>query len=139
MAAAELRHAENPLGRRTRRREPVNILVVHVVHHDDAVEPPEILLAELARTMRERNAAPGGRTPHARIGQFAAVASVGAGRIDPDAPGEPLLFEHAAHDAFGGRRAADVAEADKKNLVSVFHGCLFLNPARQMPFRIRQR
>ena len=119
MAAAELRHAENLPRSLARRSQPVERLVVHVVHRHDHVEAVEILLPDLPRTVRQRIAAARGRAAHARIGQFAAVSPVGSRGVDPERPGQAASLHDAAHDALGGRRTADIAEADKQ--YSRFH------------------
>ena len=119
MAAAELRHAENLPRSLARGSQPVERLVVHVVHRHDHVEAVEILLPDLPRTVRQRIAAARGRAAHARIGQFAAVSPVGSRGVDPERPGQAASLHDAAHDALGGRRTADIAEADKQ--YSRFH------------------
>ena len=119
MAAAKLRHAENLPRSLARRSQPVERLVVHVVHRHDHVEAVEILLPDLPRTVRQRIAAARGRAAHARIGQFAAVSPVGSRGVDPERPGQAASLHDAAHDALGGRRTADIAEADKQ--YSRFH------------------
>ena len=119
MAAAELRHAENLPRSLARGSQPVERLVVHVVHRHDHVEAVEILLPDLPRTVRQRIAAARGRAAHARIGQFAAVSPIGSRGVDPERPGQAASLHDAVHDALGGRRTADIAEADKQ--YSRFH------------------
>ena len=53
VAAEKLPHAEDLFGGPARRREPVDVLVVHVVHDDDHVEPVEILLPDLPGAVAE--------------------------------------------------------------------------------------
>ena len=77
------------------------------------VEAVEIGLAHLPGPVRQRIAAARGRAAHARIGQFAAVSPVGSRGVDLERSGQTPLFHEAAHDALGGRRTADIAEADK--------------------------
>jgi len=117
--AAELRHAVDFAGQFARGREPVGRFVVVVVHDDDAVEPFEVGFAQRTGAVREFVTAPGGGTPHPRIGQVAGVSRIGAGRIGFDTVAQRLASDLRAEDLFGGRRAADIAQADKKD--SGFH------------------
>ena len=107
--AAELRHAVDFAGQFARWREPVGRFVVVVVHDDDAVEPFEVGFAQRTGAVREFVTAPGGGTPHPRIGQVAGVSRIGAGRIGFDTVAQRLASDLRAEDLFGGRRAADIA------------------------------
>ena len=93
--------------------------VVVVVHDDDAVEPFEVGFVQRTGAVREFVTASGGGTPHPRIGQVAGVSRIGAGRIGFDAVAQRLASDLRAENLFGGRRAADIAQADKKD--SGFH------------------
>ena len=108
-----------PASSRGRDAEPVGRFVVVVVHDDDAVEPFEVGFVQRTGAVREFVTASGGGTPHPRIGQVAGVSRIGAGRIGFDAVAQRLASDLRAENLFGGRRAADIAQADKKD--SGFH------------------
>ena len=120
MAAEKLPHTEDPGGIRTRRRQPVHVLVVPVVHHHDHVEFPEILLADMPGTVRQVIAAARRRPPHARIGQFARVPGIRSGRVDRNLRPEPAFADYVPHDSVGSRGTADIPQTNEKYLC--FHG-----------------
>ena len=120
MAAEKLPHTEDPGGIRTRRRQPVHVLVVPVVHHHDQVEFPEVLLADLPGTVRQVIAAARRRPPHARIGQFARVPGIRPGRVDRNLRPEPAFADYVPHDSVGSRGTADIPQTNEKYLC--FHG-----------------
>lgn len=76
----------------------------------------EILAPDPARTVRQIVSAPCRRPTHARVGQFARVAGIGAGGVGLDPVFQSASRDHMPQDAFRGRRTADVAEADEQNL-----------------------
>lgn len=84
------------------------------VHGKHEVEFSQVRGSDLPGQMREVEASPCGGLSHARVGALAFVPSSGARRVDFDAVTEPAFLHQTTHDAFSGRRAADVAEADKE-------------------------
>ena len=117
--ACRIRRTGTPCPMRLQPRYP---LVVAVVHDHYAVEQLEVLFAYLAGAVCHLYAACGGGASHARIGQLARVAGVGACRIylDPDAA---FLHAQRSHYGLGRRRTADVAQANEQYFV--FHRVLF--------------
>ena len=71
-----------------------------------------------AVSVDEEAAGPGLRGG-ARVGRVADVPAPGARAVDLDASGETRLGDPVAHHPLGGRRAADVAEADEADAQGV--------------------
>ena len=117
--AAEIRHAIDLLCRSTRRSQPMQRLVIHVIHDDDPVETRKILLPDLTRTVREVIPPTGRRTPHPRIGKIAPVPAICPGGIHLHPLRKPGLLDSGAKNPLGGRRSANIAQTDKQN--SCFH------------------
>ena len=91
----------------------MHILVVVIVHDDDAVETLKVGLANLTGAVREFITTRRGGTTHARISQLARMTGISTGRIDFDLLRQTPTNHQIAQDALCGRRAADVAQADK--------------------------
>ena len=104
-------------------RQPRYPLVVAVVHDHYAVEQLEVLFAYLAGAVCHLYAACGGGASHARIGQLARVAGVGASpNLSRSRCGLPSRPQRS-HYGLGRRRTADVAQANEQYFV--FHRVLF--------------
>ena len=74
------------------------------------------LLPDLPGAVAEVVTPPCGGAAHAGVGQFARVPRVGSGRVDSDPAAESPLFDDVVHDAVGRRGAADISEADEKDI-----------------------
>ena len=102
------------------------------VHHEDEVELREILGRNLTRTVLldvETALAAGKLSPH--VGRFADMMSARGRAVRKNHVIKLGLRDLLAEDRLGGRTAADVARAHKKNLN---HFLVFRNSAVPRPY-----
>ena len=129
MAQEVSHHPHFVPGLRIGSHSPCTIPVVSI-HHQQQVELIKVFGSDLSRTAAEVVAVAGSMCPHAAVGQLAHVPVADAGRVHLDTVTLPLLFYQVRHDAFSGRRAADIAQADKEQFHLVFlcrliHDCSY--------------
>ena len=114
-----------------RRRAVLQIGEILPVHHEDEVELREILGRNLTRTVLldvETALAAGKLSPH--VGRFADMMSARGRAVRKNHVIKLGLRDLLAEDRLGGRTAADVARAHKKNLN---HFLVFRNSAVPRP------
>lgn len=92
------------------------------VHDEGEIERLQVGGEDLAGAAGERVIPAGSRGGHAGIGRLARVPALGAGGIDMDLILEAGFVNEAAHDAFGRRGAADIAQADEQEAEGSGHG-----------------
>ena len=101
-----------------RARQAAESLHVVAVHAEDDVETREVARPYLPCPAVYAVAAGRPVAAHTRVGQLPLVPRAYAGGVDRDAARRPVaLLQLFPHYGLGRRRAADVAEADKKYLV----------------------
>jgi len=88
---------------------------VRAVHGQQEVELREVGVGDLAGEPAKLGPAPPGGGGRALVGRAAHVVGGGARAVDLDLVLQPRVGDEAAHDALGGRRAADVAQADEED------------------------
>jgi hypothetical protein len=86
---------------------------VHLVSDEHHVVPIEVLTLELPRRVLERDAPASRFLDRAAIDGVAEFLRARTGGVDGDSITETGFVDQRAHDAFGGRRPADVAPADE--------------------------
>ena len=87
---------------------------VGAVHREDQVELLEVLRADLARRAAQLDAAPRGSGRRPAIRRAADVPGARPGRVEHDPVLHPGLAHDVSHHTLGGRRAADVPQADEQ-------------------------
>ncbi len=121
MCAAKICHTKDLLRSLDGWRKTVNTLIIRIIHRKYHIEPVEVPGAELPCTMRQIVASRRGRTTHSLIGKFARMTAVSARRIALNPVVNPLAFNQMTHNTLGRRRAANIAQAYKKQFCCRFH------------------
>src|SRR6185312_13151877 len=105
------------------RRELHQLLEISLVHGKHKVEAGEIAVLHLPRALaRDVDAAITRRLLRARVGRLADMPMAETGGVDVEEMEHTLILGDAAEDAFGHRRAADIAETNEKKPVCCHAG-----------------
>ena len=88
---------------------------VLAVHRDDQVEVVEVRRSNLCALLSSAIPRAAAAAVARSSGGMADVPAAGPGALDVDDLGQARRAELVAHHALGGRRAADVAEADEED------------------------
>jgi uncharacterized membrane protein YkvA (DUF1232 family) len=113
------------LGTRIRWRARLEVGIIGAIHDQQEIEPVEILVLYLSCGLAGNiNAARSRGFLRSMVGGLPDMPIAKPGRIDLEASRQALCLDHAAKDAFGHGRAADIAEADEENAVGSHGGCL---------------
>ena len=97
-----------------------DVVVVLVVHNNDVVEVGKVMACvELTGDVVNAIAASCTMLSHPLVGQLAYMPRADASRVDVELVRQPCVVNVFLHDGVCRRRAADVAQADEKNLCLV--------------------
>src|SRR5262245_30309944 len=115
---------------RAGRRELRELPEIVFVHGEEKVEAGEIAVLHLPRALaRNVDTATARRFLRAAVRRLPDMPMAEAGRVDVEEIEHALFLGDAAEDAFGHRRAADIAETDEEKPVSCHAGSNGMRPA----------